>query len=78
MCDSLCGEAALATNLNLDDALIDEAVALGGHASKRDAVNQALREYVAHLKRVRAIRQFGTFDFDPSYDYKKSRQRRPA
>ena len=65
----------MATNLNLDDELIEKAVALGGHRSKKDAVNQALREYVSQLRRVAALDSFGTFEFDPDYDYKQARQR---
>lgn len=65
----------MATNLNLDDALIEEAVRLGGHPSKREAVNEALREYVAHLRRAQAVEQLGTFDFDPGWDHKRARRR---
>lgn len=68
----------MATNLNLDDDLIDQALQLGGHASKRDAVNQALREYVDYLRRLRSIEQFGTIDFDPHYDYKRARKGRKS
>ena len=63
----------MATNLNLDDALIRAAVKLGHHKTKRDAVNAALSEYVAHLKRLNAVKHFGTFDFDDDYDYKQAR-----
>lgn len=65
----------MATNLDLDDELIDKAVELGGHRSKKDAVNQALRDYVSQLKRLRALESFGTFEFHPDYDYKQARQR---
>jgi Arc/MetJ family transcription regulator len=65
----------MATNLNLDDDLIEKAVALGGHKSKKDAVNQALREYVSQLRRIEALDSFGTFEFDPDYDYKRARRR---
>lgn len=68
----------MATNLNLDDDLINEAVSLGHHASKREAVNEALREYVAYLKRLQATDLFGSIDFDPAYDYKAGRTRRTA
>lgn len=66
----------MATNLNLDDDLINEAVKLGHHASKRDAVNAALREYIAHRKRMETAAVFGTIDFDPSFDYKQARRPR--
>lgn len=65
----------MATNLNLDDELIEKAVTLGGHRSKKDAVNQALREYVSQLRRIEALESFGTFEFDPDYDYKQARPR---
>ena len=61
------------TNLNLNDALIDEAVRLGHHTSKREAVDAALQEYVAFLKRVDAVQRFETVEFDPDFDYKKAR-----
>ena len=78
-CVTLCvdlAETRMATNLNLDDDLIALAVRLGKHPSKRDAVNAALREYVAHLKRLQAIDAFGDFEFDDDYDYKKARAAR--
>ena len=65
----------MSTNLNLDDHLIDEAVALGHHASKREAVNAALREYVAYRRRLAALDVFGTVEFDPAFDYKRARGR---
>lgn len=61
------------TNLNLDDQLIELAVQLGDHRSKREAVNAALAEYVDHLRRLRALADFGTFDFDDDYSYKRAR-----
>lgn len=38
------------TNLALDDELIALAVQLGGHRTKRAAVNAALEEYVRRRK----------------------------
>jgi len=64
------------TNLALDDDLLAEALRLGGHATKRETVNEALREYIARRKRLEALRAFGTFSFEPSYDYKRERRRR--
>lgn len=66
----------MATNLALDDALIDKAKRLGHHGSKREAVNQALTEYVARLKQKRALELFGTLEWDADYDYKRERRRR--
>lgn len=64
------------TNLHIDTALLDQAKLLGHHRTKRDAVNEALREYIECRKRREAVGAFGTIDFDPDYDYKKMRQAR--
>ncbi len=65
----------MATNLALDDKLVEEARRTGGHKTKREAVNAALDEYVRHRKQLRLIEAFGSFDFDPEYDYKAERFR---
>ena len=63
----------MATNLQLDDRLIAEAASLGKHRTKKEAVTQALTEYVRHLRQERILDLFGRIDFDPSYDYKRQR-----
>jgi len=65
----------MATNLQLDDRLIQEALALGKHRTKKAAVTQALTDYVRHLKQERILGLFGKVDFDPAYDYKRQRAR---
>ncbi len=65
----------MATNLALDDDLIQEALRIGGHHSKKDAVNQALREYIARHRQAEIITMFGTVDFDPKFDHKAGRKR---
>ena len=65
----------MATNLQLDDHLIEEAVALGNHRTKKAAVTQALTDYVRHLRQERILDLFGKVDFDPGYDYKRQRSR---
>ena len=64
------------TNLALDDALVEQAKRLGKHKSKRDAVNEALAEYVARRKRKKVLDLFGQLDWDADYDYKEERRRR--
>jgi Arc/MetJ family transcription regulator len=65
----------LATNLALDDKLIEEAQRAGQHKTKKEAVTAALAEYVRRRKQVRLLEVFGTFDFDPAYDYKAERRK---
>ena len=62
------------TNLALDDNLIIEAQKLGGHKTKKDAVNQALKQYIQFKKQLRVVKLFGQIEFDSSYDYKKQRR----
>ncbi len=66
----------MATNLALDDKLLDEALRIGGRATKKDTVTEALREYISRRKQARVADHFGTVDYDPKYDYKKQRRRR--
>jgi len=65
----------MATNLQLDDRLIQEAVALGNHRTKKSAVTQALTDYIRHLRQERILDLFGTVPFDPAYNYKRHRAR---
>ncbi len=57
------------TNLAIDDKSLEEALKLGGHRTKRNTVNEALREYVQRRKRLKALEAFGTVDLDPTFDY---------
>ncbi len=65
----------MATNLALDDKLIEEARRSGGHKTKKEAVTAALAEYVRRRKQLQILEAFGTFEFDPSYDYKSERRK---
>jgi Arc/MetJ family transcription regulator len=66
----------MATNLDLDPALVDEAVAIGGRRTKKEAVTEALKEYIARRRQAGITRLFGTIDYDPKYNYKAQRRRR--
>jgi Arc/MetJ family transcription regulator len=66
----------MATNLDLDPKLVDEAVAVGGRKTKKETVTEALREYIARRRQVLVTGLFGTVDYDPAYNYKKQRRRK--
>jgi Arc/MetJ family transcription regulator len=68
----------MATNLAIDDKLIEEARKTGGHRTKKEAVTSALQEYIQRRKKQRILAAFGTVDFDPAYDYKAERLRKRA
>jgi Arc/MetJ family transcription regulator len=65
----------MATNLALDDKLIEEARRSGGHRTKKEAVTAALAEYVRRRKQLCILEAFGTFEFAPNYDYKSERRK---
>ena len=66
----------MATNLALDDELLNEALKVGGRATKKETGTEALQEYIGRRKQARIAELFGTIDYDPKYDYKKQRRRR--
>jgi Arc/MetJ family transcription regulator len=65
----------MATNLALDDRLLEEAQRVGGHRTKKATVTEALQEYIQRRKQAKILELFGTVEFDPRYDYKKQRRK---
>jgi Arc/MetJ family transcription regulator len=59
----------MATNVEIDDELLREAQRIGGHSTKEETVEEALREYIQILKVL------GQIDFDPEYEFKRQRWR---
>ncbi len=66
----------MATNLAIDAALLERALAVSGEKTKKAAVTRALREFVARREQKRLLSLFGSLEWDPDYDYKKERSRR--
>lgn len=64
----------MATNIELNEPLLSKAMRLGGMKTKKEAVNQALSEYVQRREQLRVLEFFGKVDLDPEYDYKKQRK----
>ena len=64
----------MATNLAIDDGLIEEAKLIGCHKSKKEAVTVALKEYIQRRKQLEILELAGTIDYAPGYDYKKVRE----
>ena len=65
----------MATNLLIDAELLEDALRVGGLKTKKDTVNQALREYVKRRRTAEILSLFGTIAYDDDYDYKKARRR---
>jgi hypothetical protein len=72
----MCNNQPVATNLSIDDKLIEEARRLGEHSTKKQAVTAALEEYVQRRGQLRILADFGTVDFGPAYDYKAERNKK--
>jgi Arc/MetJ family transcription regulator len=64
------------TNLSIDDGLLKEAVTVGGYRTKRETVNEALREFICRRRRRDLKVLFGTVEYATAHDYKKARRRR--
>ena len=67
---------AIATNLDIDDKLLNETVKAYGFKSKKQAVNTALQELLNKKKRLGILELMGTVEYYPDYDYKKLRGRK--
>ena len=65
----------MATNLALDDQLLEEALKIGNLKTKKDTVTTALKEFIMRRKQLKFLELAGTFDFDIEYDHKKERSR---
>ncbi|WP_341532070.1 type II toxin-antitoxin system VapB family antitoxin (plasmid) [Nostoc sp. UHCC 0302] len=63
-------------NLQIDEALIQEALAVSNQQTERDVVEQALREYVQRRQQAKVIELFGTIDYDENYNYKQQRHKK--
>lgn len=62
--------------LAIDDKLLDEALRIGRHRTRKAAVNEALKEYIQRRKQLGILELFGQIDYDPAYDDKAQRKRR--
>ena len=66
---------SMATNLNIDDRLLNEALRVGGQPTKKAAVTEALEEYIQRRKQAKIVELFGKIEYEPGYDYKTQRKR---
>lgn len=65
----------MATNLAIDDKLIEEARRIGKQRTKKAVVTEALEEYIQRRKQLQILDLFHSVDFDPDYDYKLQRRK---
>ncbi len=66
----------MATNLMINDRLLNEAKKLGKFKTKRETVDAALDEFIRRRRQMEILDLYHAVDFDPAYDYKKARWRK--
>ena len=66
----------MATNLAIDQNLLNEALDIGGYSTKKETVTIALEEFIANRRKQSLINLLGTIDYDKDYDYKEGRFRK--
>jgi Arc/MetJ family transcription regulator len=64
------------SNLSIDDQLLRDALRIGGYRTKRETVDQALREFIRRRRRRDLKGLFGAVEYRKGYDYKKDRRAR--
>ena len=75
MCKYLFSRSHMATNLALDQDLLDHAFRLSGEPTKKAAVTRALQEFIARREQRQVAELFGKLEWDPGYNYKTERER---
>jgi len=66
----------MATNLALDDKLLNMAMKIGRMRTKRETVNSALKEFIERRQQRNILGIKGKIDFRADWDYKKGRKSR--
>ena len=61
------------TNIVLDESLVKEAMRLSRTKTKKELVNQALKEFVENRKRLNLMDLAGKIEFAKNYNYKALR-----
>jgi len=66
----------ISTSLKIDEKLVENAVKLGHHRTKKEAVTKALISYINQLEQKNIISMFGVVEYEADYDYKKQREQK--
>ena len=64
----------MATNLQIDQSLLEQAKSLAGLATKRETVNEALKEFIQSRLRKQFLKLQGQIEYFEDYDYKALRR----
>jgi len=64
----------VASNLEIDQSLLEQAKALAGLPTKRETVNEALKEFIQSRLRQQLLQLRGRIEYFEDYDYKALRR----
>jgi len=64
----------VATNLQIDQSLLEQAKSLAGLPTKRETVNEALKEFIQSRLRRQLLQLRGQIEYFEDYDYKALRR----
>jgi len=65
----------MATNLDIEPELLEQALKVSGERTRTAAVGRALQEYVARHEQRHPAELFGALEWDRDYDHKAERLR---
>lgn len=68
----------MATNLAIDDVLLERARRVGKLRTKKETVTQALTEFIQRRRQRGILKALGTIEFRKGWDYKKDRRDRES
>ena len=67
-------EKLIVRKIEIYDKLIEDAMIVGKHKTKRAVVTEALEEYVSRRKQLLVKEAFYTIEYETKHDYKKQRK----
>lgn len=68
----------MATNLALDDSLLNQAMKIGHVRTKRETVTIALKEFIERRRQKKILDLEGTITFRKDWDHKEDRRARES
>jgi Arc/MetJ family transcription regulator len=71
-------EDCMATNLAIDDVLLERARRVGKLRTKKETVTQALTEFIQRRRQRDILKSLGTIEFRKRWNYKKDRRDRES
>ena len=63
----------MATPLQIDQTLLQEALALSNYPTATALIEAVLREYIQRRKQLKVLELFGAIDYEEDYNYKEQR-----